>query len=161
MKRNRIMSKITLFLAFIILIAIIISKIIYYIHKLKIDYFKGIFDFGIWTCLSIFISITPMLLLIIPSIADIIGKKKLIYDAFVIPSVMALVFNVIFEIVSLLGSAMCLDLDYWMDMAFLMLGFHFFSIIPVVLAVINNIEQRAVRRKIMRENAKKYGGKYI
>lgn len=147
----RILANITLFIDLLIAAAIFILKIIYYINKLNNGYFQFFISFLIWTFVSVVISIAPVTLLIIPNVADLIGKGDIIrYDIFVISSISGIVFNILFEFVSALGGGMCMDTD-WVDIALRMVLCHFVTIVPFIMSIFLNMGQRAMRKNTKNE----------
>ena len=111
-------------------------KSLYYIEK----FFPNKFVAILWAVVSIMITLAPSLLIMVENIILITISKNKPFSFFLsVPATLGcvlLVLSIIFEIISLFGSAMCLD-DNWSNVAVKMMIFHLSTIIPLVFTFIS------------------------
>lgn len=140
MNKSKILSIISITILSIEALICFTLKLLYYTGKTRTGFFSTTLEASLWTIVSITVTLLPSILILIENTILIRLKKD---KRFSILSALLLIFgclllsiNIVIEIVSLLGSAMCLDSN-WTDIAMQMIIFHFSTIIPIALTIIS------------------------
>ena len=142
--RKRALKWISLILEMGVTVAILSFKIVYYWKKNQNGFFSGKADFVAWVAVSIFISVYPIVSLLIPNIVALSDPGKYErYAFFAAFYLQGLIFNIVLESISFIGGTMCLDGD-WINIVIRMFTCHIVSIIPFIMLCIS--EGRPVRK---------------
>ncbi|MGN0350620.1 MAG: hypothetical protein ACI4ES_03130 [Roseburia sp.] len=142
MNKSKTLSTISIIVLVIEFLICLTLKSLYYIEKARHGFFSNGLEPLLWTMVSISLTLLPSFLILAENIILIKMNREKHFSflsalPFIIGCVM-LCFNIIFGILSLLGSAMSLD-SGWTDIAMQMLIFHFSTMIPIVLTIISMI----------------------
>ena len=127
MKSLRILGRVT---SAIMFVAIFMFKMMYYIGRVRSGWFTNGWCIP-WISISLAISLAPMVCIFISSMM----LKKPFSAVLQIVGGCLLAANLLFEGVSILGAAMCLDSD-WMDICVQMMVCHILGVMALIFGVL-------------------------
>ena len=133
MKSLRILGRVT---SAIMFVAIFMFKMMYYIGRVRSGWFTNGWCIP-WISISLAISLAPMICIFISSMM----LKKPFSAVLQIVGGCLLAANLLFEGVSILGAAMCLDSD-WMDICVQMMVCHILGVMALVLGVLGTKKRK-------------------
>lgn len=127
MKSLRILGRVT---SAVMFVAIFMFKMMYYIGRVRSGWFTNGWCIP-WISISLAISLAPMICIFISSMM----LKKPFSAVLQIVGGCLLAANLLFEGVSILGAAMCLDSD-WMDICVQMMVCHILGVMALIFGVL-------------------------
>ena len=133
MKSLRILGRVT---SAVMFVAIFMFKMMYYIGRVRSGWFTNGWCIP-WISISLAISLAPMICIFISSMM----LKKPFSAVLQIVGGCLLAANLLFEGVSILGAAMCLDSD-WMDICVQMMVCHILGVMALVLGVLGTKKRK-------------------
>ena len=133
MKSLRILGRMT---SAVMFVAIFMFKMMYYIGRVRSGWFTNGWCIP-WISISLAISLAPMICIFISSMM----LKKSFSAVLQIVGGCLLAANLLFEGVSILGAAMCLDSD-WMDICVQMMVCHILGVTALILGVLGTKKRK-------------------
>ena len=133
MKSLRILGRVT---SAVMFVAIFMFKMMYYIGQVRSGWFTNGWCIP-WISISLAISLAPMICIFISSMM----LKKPFSAVLQIVGGCLLAANLLFEGVSILGAAMCLDND-WMDICVQMMVCHILGVMAFIFGVLGTKERK-------------------
>nr|WP_142412746.1 hypothetical protein [Clostridium sp. Marseille-P7770] len=133
MKSLRILGRVT---SAIMFVAIFMFKMMYYIGRVRSGWFTNGWCIP-WISISLAISLAPMVCIFISSMM----LKKPFSAVLQIVGGCLLAANLLFEGVSILGAAMCLDND-WMDICVQMMVCHILGVMALILGALGTKKRK-------------------
>lgn len=133
MKSLRILGRVT---SAIMFVAIFMFKMMYYIGRVRSGWFTNGWCIP-WISISLAISLAPMICIFISSMI----LKKSFSAVLQIVGGCLLAANLLFEGVSILGAAMCLDND-WMDICVQMMVCHILGVMALILGALGTKKRK-------------------
>ena len=127
MKSLRILGRVT---SAVMFVAIFMFKMMYYIGRVRSGWFTNGWCIP-WISISLAISLAPTICIFISSMM----LKKPFSAVLQIVGGCLLAANLLFEGVSILGAAMCLDSD-WMDICVQMMVCHILGVMALIFGVL-------------------------
>ena len=133
MKSLRILGRVT---SAVMFVAIFMFKMMYYIGRVRSGWFTNGWCIP-WISISLAISLAPMICIFISSMM----LKKPFSAVLQIVGGCLLAANLLFEGVSILGAAMCLDND-WMDICVQMMVCHILGVMAFIFGVLGTKKRK-------------------
>ena len=133
MKSLRILGRVT---SAVMFVAIFMFKMMYYIGRVRSGWFTNGWCIP-WISISLAISLAPMICIFISSMM----LKKSFSAVLQIVGGCLLAANLLFEGVSILGAAMCLDSD-WMDICVQMMVCHILGVMALILGALGTKKRK-------------------
>ena len=133
MKSLRILGRVT---SAVMFVAIFMFKMMYYIGRVRSGWFTNGWCIP-WISISLAISLAPMICIFISSMM----LKKPFSAVLQIVGGCLLAANLLFEGVSILGAAMCLDND-WMDICVQMMVCHILGVMALILGALGTKKRK-------------------
>ena len=133
MKSLRILGRVT---SAVMFVAIFMFKMMYYIGRVRSGWFTNGWCIP-WISISLAISLAPMVCIFISSMM----LKKPFSAVLQIVGGCLLAANLLFEGVSILGAAMCLDND-WMDICVQMMVCHILGVMALILGALGTKKRK-------------------
>ena len=133
MKSLQILGRVT---SAIVFVAIFMFKMMYYIGRVRSGWFTNGWCIP-WISISLAISLAPMVCIFISSMM----LKKPFSAVLQIVGGCLLAANLLFEGVSILGAAMCLDND-WMDICVQMMVCHILGVMALILGALGTKKRK-------------------
>jgi hypothetical protein len=138
-RKYKIINTITTILTIIFIITAILLKTLYYQKRCSAGYFHSTLQTVVWITGSMFLTIFPMVLLLISCVADkshVTTRGTTSLAASAVTTMLGIIVSLISMIISVF-----LNDTLWTDAAVKMLAYNVLTLIPIILKTINDNTQ--------------------